>query len=308
MLNGFMKLGVSFMALFFGTFFITALLNVGALALLLPVIWFYAFFDCINRRFLDDEEFYIQEDHYLISPEKIRGLRFLDNQRLGIILGVLLIFIGICALWGNIILPALSSIFYLPYWLENALWSISYRIPQLFVAAFVIWVGVVLIRGKKRQLQAEGGGESPRKPEGEGGAKGPKTPYGGGSNPGSYYQAYEQAYRSGQYGPPPTGFAGPCETPYDRGGAVPPQEGSWTAPGPEETGAPDFPDYGYDGQTQTPMEYGVSSQTSETVCPQGMSSETPMPGGNAPEERPPLQEVIWNSEENSWQKSSRGEE
>lgn len=47
---GYMKRGVSLMGLFFLIFAIMGFLGLSFLAFLLPIIWFYAFFDTMNLR------------------------------------------------------------------------------------------------------------------------------------------------------------------------------------------------------------------------------------------------------------------
>jgi hypothetical protein len=67
---GFMKQGVSIMTLFFATAFFGMSLSAEAVLLIFPVIWFYSFFDALNKNGLPDEEFYALEDHFLFNLEK----------------------------------------------------------------------------------------------------------------------------------------------------------------------------------------------------------------------------------------------
>ncbi len=152
MYNGFMKLGVSFMGLFFGLWMVASVVNIGPLAFLAPVIWFYAFFDCVNKVFQDDEEFYAQEDRYLFTREQLDklNLNFLREKNLAI--GVFLILIGIYALWNNVILDIISTYELLPTEIYQAIVGLGNIIPQLLVGGLIIWAGIALIMGKKKEI------------------------------------------------------------------------------------------------------------------------------------------------------------
>ena len=63
---GFFKEGVSLMLLFIGVLVLSSWLYVDVLGLLAIVVWFYAFFDAINKNSMPDEEFAALEDHYVL--------------------------------------------------------------------------------------------------------------------------------------------------------------------------------------------------------------------------------------------------
>ncbi|WP_027398733.1 hypothetical protein [Anaerovorax odorimutans] len=148
MYNGFMKLGVSFMGLFFGFWAITLLLKIGTIGLLTPVIWFYAFFDCINRTFLDDEDFYSQEDDYLFNIlSNDKDLEYIKSKKY--IIGVILVFIGLFALWNNVFMGTIIKLINLPDIILNMIYTINHIVVQIIVAILIIWAGVILIKGKK---------------------------------------------------------------------------------------------------------------------------------------------------------------
>lgn len=153
MYNGFMKLGVSFMGLFFIVWALASFINIGAIAFLAPVIWFYAFFDCINRVFQDDAEFYNQEDHYLFTLEQLEKLDLSILKKQNLLIGAILIIIGIYALWNNVILHTLSTYDILPSEAYRLVVSVGNIIPQLVVGVLIIWVGIALIAGKKRDIE-----------------------------------------------------------------------------------------------------------------------------------------------------------
>jgi len=154
MYNGFMKLGVSLMALFFAVAFLSVTLRLGPIMMIAPVIWFYSFFDCLNKRFQDDEEFYAQTDYYLFDMDKLKqfDLGFLARRKM--IVGVALILFGIYILWENTVHSLLYRLD-LPDYVINGITAFSDSLPQLAFAVLVIWAGITLIRGKRSEVRKE---------------------------------------------------------------------------------------------------------------------------------------------------------
>lgn len=151
MFNGFMKLGLSFMGLFAGIFMLATWMRFDALAILEPVIWFFAFFDCINRCFVDDDEFYAQEDRYLLSEETLKRFHLETTERSRQVVGVALIVVGVYAIWNNIFGYWMLEL--LPYFLRDVAYTLSRLIPQIIVAVLIIWAGVSLVRGKRQEME-----------------------------------------------------------------------------------------------------------------------------------------------------------
>ena len=56
MYQGFMKRGLSLLFWFFAGIGVAAMLNLGFLCLLLPIIWLYSFFDTFKLRNLSDDQ------------------------------------------------------------------------------------------------------------------------------------------------------------------------------------------------------------------------------------------------------------
>lgn len=156
MYNGFMKLGVSFMGLFFGIWIVASVINIGPIAFLAAVVWFYAFFDCINRVFQDDDEFYAQEDYYLFTKEQMERWNIKIFREQNLLVGVILIIVGIYALWNNVVLSYLSGLGILSPEIYEGIAYIGRLIPQLVIGVMIIWAGVALIAGKKKEIEAEG--------------------------------------------------------------------------------------------------------------------------------------------------------
>lgn len=153
MYNGFMKLGVSFMGLFFGLWMVASVINIGPLAFLAPVIWFYAFFDCVNKIFLNEDEFYIQEDHYLFTREQLESMNIHIFKERNLLIGGVLVLIGIYALWNNVVLHMLSVYDLLSPAAYQAIVNFGDIVPQLVVGGLIIWAGIALIKGKKKEIE-----------------------------------------------------------------------------------------------------------------------------------------------------------
>ena len=145
MFNGFMKLGLSFMLLFFAIIAFSGWARMDILAVFLPVVWFWSFMDCINRRFTDEAEFYAQEDQWLFGGDYRMPLgRF--SGKVGLLVGIFLILVGLYALFCNFLMPILPS------YIRDYLWDLTYNLPEAILAVIVIVVGVFLITGRKKKL------------------------------------------------------------------------------------------------------------------------------------------------------------
>ena len=152
MFMGFMKLGLSFMVLFFFDIFLASFFRENVLIFPLPIIWFYSFFDCINRMSADDEKFAAYEDNYLL-PTEVNKLPFDLNgifAKSRPIIGGLLIFGGVYIIveqiYGN-------YSYMLTEMANNILSGMIYNLPRYLLAASVIIIGVKLIIGKKKEAE-----------------------------------------------------------------------------------------------------------------------------------------------------------
>ncbi len=150
MYMGFMKRGVSFMSIFFLLIFISTWLNLGPLMFIMPVIWFYAFFDTHNLRAMPDDEFYAMEDDYILFPEFTKDRARILTNKYRTVFAVVLIVIGFSVLWNNLF-DMFDDI--MPSFIDNALDQFGYYFPQLIVGTAIIALGVYLIRGKKKDLE-----------------------------------------------------------------------------------------------------------------------------------------------------------
>lgn len=147
MYMGFMRRGLSLMGLFFALIFLSSWLNIGPMLYLIPLVWFYGFFDTNNLRSLTDEEFYSMEDDYILFPELTS--RILTHSSHRTILAIIFIIIGITILWNNFI--SIVDIF-LPYYLISHLSNFVHYLIQIGIGFGIILGGIYLIRGKKLEL------------------------------------------------------------------------------------------------------------------------------------------------------------
>ncbi|WP_167957505.1 hypothetical protein [Anaerosporobacter faecicola] len=148
MYMGFMKMGLSLMLIFFGLFAVGVTIELGPLMFLLVVAWFYSFFHAHNLAGMSDEEFYAVEDTYLFpTGENESHGEYLRTYRKPV--AFVLIAVGCMMLWRSCM-----SLFigFLPDELYYSVQRFSYRLPQLFVGILIIYLGVIMIRGKKVQI------------------------------------------------------------------------------------------------------------------------------------------------------------
>lgn len=148
MYMGFMKMGLSLMAAFFFLIFLSSWLRIGPLLFVLPLIWFYSFFDCMNKRYSTEEEFLLLEDNYLFSLDELAKIDkdILKKHRL--LSGILLIIFGGYLIWINII-NSLNG--YISDEVYNAISNITRVAPQIIIGVAIIVVGLKLIKGKKKE-------------------------------------------------------------------------------------------------------------------------------------------------------------
>lgn len=152
MYMGFMKTGVSFMSVFFFLIFFSSWLDVGPLLFLAPLIWFYAFFDCINRMSLDEEKLLLLEDKYLFSLDKLVKIdkNLFGKRKLAI--GVLVLFFGVYLLYQNI-MHFLEPL--IPNELYYNLYSCMRQVPQIIIGVAIVMFGLKLIKGKKMESEVD---------------------------------------------------------------------------------------------------------------------------------------------------------
>ena len=132
MYMGFKKQGISIMLLFWGAIALASITGLGWLAMFLPVIWFYSFFNVHNLKSLSEEEFYSVEDNYILHMDQFSGDigKFLQKHR-NTTAWILILF-GICILWSRF-----TSLLYfiVPNNMADYVYNICNSLPQIVIAA-----------------------------------------------------------------------------------------------------------------------------------------------------------------------------
>lgn len=153
MYMGFMKNGVSIMAIFFLSIMIPSVLRISdAFGFIVMLIWFYGFFHARNLATGSEEEFQSLQDEFIWeSFVDGREIRVSDPILRKWVAGIL-IFGGIVLLWNNI-----ADVIYrlIPESMWNYWAPLVDRIPQVAVAVLIIFIGVKMIMGKKEELDGE---------------------------------------------------------------------------------------------------------------------------------------------------------
>lgn len=129
-----------------------------AFLLVLPVLWFYSFFDAWNKYHLPEEKLTKVQDDFLFflnaMPEKVRSdPRFKKVASANVLKvgGIVAIIAGAYLIWDQIIVRVLIRL--LSDTGAEILSQISYKLPQVAVAVILIFVGIKLISHKKRELE-----------------------------------------------------------------------------------------------------------------------------------------------------------
>lgn len=148
---GFMKLGVSIMAIFFALCFFSVALEFSPILFIIPVIWFYSFFDALNKNGLPDDEFYAQEDYYLFHLDQTELKDFHFGKFRLLAAGALII------LGCNLLLQNFMDLLYyaLPSFLYGILQELISMLPEVLFGIVIIYVGIKLILGKNTELKQE---------------------------------------------------------------------------------------------------------------------------------------------------------
>ncbi len=147
MYQGYMKRGLSLLLAFCLVIFVSTYFYLGTLALFLPVIWLYAFFDSYALR-SQLAAGTAPEDAFLF------GLDDMDSQRLGALLrkrhsliGWGLVAVGAYMLY-DMLLDQLGGFFF--GWFGEWLYGLlRYGLPRLVITVLVILLGLWFIRGPR---------------------------------------------------------------------------------------------------------------------------------------------------------------
>lgn len=145
MYYGYMRRGVSLALWFWGILLVTVFTGLIPLAILLPIVWAYAFFDTFNIRALTYEQRLAFPDGFIPSDvrmyqSKVGGFPLKNTGRIA---GWVLIVIGILILYNLLISRFSWSI----YEFSPALGQILDSLPAIAVGVIVIIVGIRVLRG-----------------------------------------------------------------------------------------------------------------------------------------------------------------
>lgn len=149
---GFRKMGLSIMIMFWGCIASASLLGFNALIFLLPIIWFYSFFNVHNLKALNEEEFHSVEDRFLLPTEGLIENKETFIKQYRNVLAVILVVLGITGLW-DVLTNFLRWI--LPESIYDYISGFGYQLPTLAISIIMIVIGIKLIKGKKEELEKE---------------------------------------------------------------------------------------------------------------------------------------------------------
>ncbi|MBR1781079.1 MAG: hypothetical protein IJ751_06745 [Oscillospiraceae bacterium] len=144
---GLYRTGLSLMLLCCAVIAVAWVLDLFPLLLLCLVLWFYSFFLTHNLRSLPPEQFWQMEDRWLWAG--FTG-KFRWDRSLKAVLAVALIAVGAQQLWRTFYW-VMADLF--PY--SSGLREFIYNLPRAVIAVLIILAGIWLIRGGKREYEAE---------------------------------------------------------------------------------------------------------------------------------------------------------
>ncbi len=151
MYMGFMKCGLSLMALFLGSAAFTFFVHVSNALLFVPVmVWFYSFFHARNLAACTEETLQGMEDDFVWDNFGDGSKTKIASRTLRKWVAVILLVIGTSMLWDNFRNVAANLI---PdkYW--DMFWPVFDNVPQIAISILIIAIGIGLIVGKKKEVQ-----------------------------------------------------------------------------------------------------------------------------------------------------------
>ena len=158
MYMGYMKNGVSLLAAFFVPLMITGMFySRDYLGFVSVIVYVFGFFHARNIATAPDEEFEAFEDKYFWEEFTDRRIINIPNKTVKKWSAIILIFLGVSGIWGIIsenIMEAFSLLNMSEGFYSMAETIID-TIPSLAFSILVIVAGVMLIRGKKKELVEE---------------------------------------------------------------------------------------------------------------------------------------------------------
>lgn len=147
---GLMKKGTLLMSLFFGIFALGAFFGLEAILIVLPVIWFYSFFDVINLYPLPDALRAESEANFFKnfgSFDTENGVLKTFFDKRGLLIGWGLIFFGAYMVFENVVMDLFLRDLIYTY---PIIYNIYRRIPTVALAIVLFYFGFKLVRGPKQ--------------------------------------------------------------------------------------------------------------------------------------------------------------
>lgn len=154
MYHGLMKRGLSLMIIFWGIIALAVLLYIPVIAFILPIVWFYSFFDTINRMNMPIDELKMVKDDFLldINLPKSQAVSNLFKKR-HVWIGWGLTLVGLYAAF-NILFNQAFYAYFKDYWSREAM-NMVYRImdmiPALIVPVVCVFIGIKLITANNKK-------------------------------------------------------------------------------------------------------------------------------------------------------------
>lgn len=153
MYMGFMKMGISLLAVFFAGFALPVLVQASDVFICLTfIIWIFGFFHARNLATTDEQEFEKIQDQFIWEEYTEGKLVNISGKTGRKVLAWVLIFLGATILWQNF-----KDLMYrlIPDFLWETCYPVVSNIPRTIFAVFIIFIGIKLIAGKKQALGLE---------------------------------------------------------------------------------------------------------------------------------------------------------
>lgn len=155
MYHGLLKKGLSIMLIFWGIIALSVLLYVPVINFALPIVWFYSFFDAVNRMNATVDELRLIKDEFIFAVDMPKGETFknvLKKRHLWIGWGLTII-------GGYSILRVVADRFYYygNYFSDNiyrAIRQVLDVLPTMIVPIACIFIGLKLLKtsSKKKEI------------------------------------------------------------------------------------------------------------------------------------------------------------
>ncbi len=149
MYMGFMRRGVSLLSAFALVTFLGGFSGISILNVIAAVIWFFAFFDSLNLMSMPFDLFAKQRDEYYFVGS---GPNFAAGSSLMRPVGIALIVIGAFSVFKVVFSYFANSLSEISSQLYGVIWSIVDMLPEVIVCALIIYIGVRMVVGKKKEL------------------------------------------------------------------------------------------------------------------------------------------------------------